>query len=167
MSESPSDRASSRSTRARHRVRFDLYDEFDNARSSGYEVFLPDVDLDMNPFQLAAIDELATNPPRTGLIIEMHDRCLGVLHNPAGIKVRQVLNMTLAYWSDNLECATAEEADALREAHSIPADFPARRYDSLRYDEAFRGWEDVVELDNWNGCAYLTAKPFRLSPGRV
>ncbi|TKA54780.1 hypothetical protein B0A53_02589 [Rhodotorula sp. CCFEE 5036] len=96
----------------------------DNASSSECEIFLPDLDLATNPLQHAAIDEPATNPPRTGLIIEMHSRCLGTLYDPAGITVRQVLNMTLAYWSDNLECATAEEADALREAHSIPVDFP-------------------------------------------
>jgi hypothetical protein len=146
--------------------RFDLFEELDNARSSGCEVFLPDLDLATNPFHLAAIDEPATTPPRTGLIIEMENRCLGTLYDPVAITVRQVVNMALTYWSDNLECATAEEADALREAHSIPADFPLRRYDSLRYDEAFRGWNDVVELDYWNGCAYLTAKPCRLSPGR-
>ena len=145
--------------------RFDLFEELDNARSSGCEVFLPDLDLATNPFHLAAIDEPATTPPRTGLIIEMENRCLGTLYDPVAITVRQVVNMALAYWSDNLECVTAEEADALREAHSIPADFPLRRYDSLRYDEAFRGWNDVVELDYWNGCAYLTTKPFRLSPG--
>jgi hypothetical protein len=120
------------------------------------------LDLATNPLQHAAIDEPATNPPRTGLIIEMHSRCLGTLYDPAGITVRQVLNMTLAYWSDNLECATAEEADALREAHSIPVDFPLRRYDSLRYDEAFRGWNDVVERSQ-HGCAYLTAKPFQFA----
>lgn len=145
--------------------RFDLYEELDSARSSECQLFLPDLDLGTNPFQLAAIDEPATTPPRKGLIIEMDNRCLGVLYHPVGITVRQVVNMTLAYWSDNLECATAEEADALREAHSIPADFPLRRYDDLEYDEAFRGWNNVVELANRNGCAYLTAKPFQLSLG--